>query len=150
LIKKKHFRADLFYRITGFTFELPPLRKRRDDIPSLAKHFLKICATEDAKPICTLSDVALRRLLSYDWPGNVRELAHVIQRSVIFSKDREIGKGDIELPKDARLNEILPYKTAVADALNIFDMDYITDILNRNNWNITQAARMADLDRSTF
>lgn len=89
------FRQDLFYRLSVFPVEVPALRKRKDDIPLLAQHFLDISSRRvgHAKPSLTLAGV--QRLQQYDWPGNVRELQHVIERAVITSTK---GRLNIELP----------------------------------------------------
>lgn len=92
------FRQDLYYRLSVFPLEVPPLRKRKEDIPLLAEHFLQISTRKAgrAKPALTLASV--QRLQQYDWPGNVRELQHVIERAVITSTG---GRLNIELPKPA-------------------------------------------------
>lgn len=77
------FRQDLYYRLSVFPIELPPLRKRLEDIPLLAKHFLSISATKLARPKLKLTLANVQQLQQYDWPGNVRELQHVIERAVI-------------------------------------------------------------------
>ncbi|MCU7808517.1 MAG: sigma-54 dependent transcriptional regulator [Candidatus Thiodiazotropha sp. (ex Semelilucina semeliformis)] len=82
------FRSDLFFRLNAFNITVPPLRERRDDIPSLANHFLKNhnFSTRVNK---TLSSSAIRSLVSYNWPGNIRELKNMIERSIILSGDRQ-------------------------------------------------------------
>lgn len=89
------FRQDLYYRLGVFPIELPPLRRRKEDIPQLAEHFLQISARKigTAKP--QLSQANVQQLQQYDWPGNVRELQHVIERAVIISTS---GKLKLELP----------------------------------------------------
>ena len=85
LVRAGRFRQDLFYRLSVFPIELPPLRARRDDIPLLATHFVKACAKKLGVPVPRVSDDALERLKQYDWPGNVRELQYVIERAVILA-----------------------------------------------------------------
>src|SRR5262249_25964232 len=77
------FRQDLYYRISVFPLEIPPLRERREDIVMLAEHFLRTRA--GSRRDLTLTDEQRSLLTSYDWPGNVRELEHVIERAVILS-----------------------------------------------------------------
>jgi transcriptional regulator with GAF, ATPase, and Fis domain len=93
------FRQDLFYRLSVFPIELPPLRKRKEDIPLLADHFLHSSARKvgRAKPPLTLANA--QRLQQYDWPGNVRELQHVIERAVITSTGNRLN---VELPAPPR------------------------------------------------
>ena len=83
-IKAGEFREDLYYRIAAFPIVVPPLRKRREDIPLLVKHFLKKHATRIDKSISGISTAALRLLLQYDWPGNVRELENAIERGILL------------------------------------------------------------------
>jgi transcriptional regulator with GAF, ATPase, and Fis domain len=89
------FREDLFYRLNVFPIQVPPLRERMDDIPSLAKHFVELSAKDlkCAKPRLTRAAVA--KLQSYDWPGNIRELRNVIERAVILARG---GALDFDLP----------------------------------------------------
>lgn len=89
------FRQDLYYRLGVFPIELPPLRRRKEDIPQLAEHFLQISARKigTAKPL--LSQANVQQLQQYDWPGNVRELQHVIERAVIISTSSKLK---LELP----------------------------------------------------
>ena len=85
------FREDLFYRLNVITIELPPLRKRNEDIPLLVQHFLRKYAHENEKEIERVSPSAMELLLDYSWPGNVRELENVIERAVVLSTDEELG-----------------------------------------------------------
>jgi DNA-binding NtrC family response regulator len=85
------FREDLFYRLNVITVTLPPLRKRTEDIPLLAQHFLAYYARENEKPIRDISAQAMEALLDYHWPGNVRELENVIERAVVLSTGETVG-----------------------------------------------------------
>ncbi len=88
------FRRDLYFRLNVIQIKLPALRERRIDIPILVSYFLsKFCAPQ--KPVHTISDDALRRLLAYDWPGNVRELANVIESAVALSDDSVLTAIDL-------------------------------------------------------
>jgi transcriptional regulator with GAF, ATPase, and Fis domain len=104
------FRQDLFYRLSVFPVEVPALRKRKEDIPLLADHFLESSSRKVGRPIPTLTLAAVQRLQQYDWPGNVRELQHVIERAVITSTG---GRLNIELPTQAKAAR-MP-EAAVAD-----------------------------------
>jgi len=79
------FREDLFYRLSVFPIEIPPLRQRRDDIPPLVEHFLRQSARRMNRPAMRISQAALSQLTAHDWPGNVRELQNTIERAVILS-----------------------------------------------------------------
>jgi transcriptional regulator with GAF, ATPase, and Fis domain len=85
MIKERQFRADLFYRLSVFPIELPPLRDRPEDIPLLVRHFVKNYAARMHKPITAISEEFIAALVRYSWPGNVRELQNFIERSVILS-----------------------------------------------------------------
>src|SRR5438270_418518 len=89
------FRQDLYYRLSVFPLELPPLRKRKEDIPLLAEHFLQASARKLGRPTPRLTLAAVQRLQQYGWPGNVRELQHVLERAVITSTS---GRINVELP----------------------------------------------------
>src|SRR5262245_5031304 len=95
LIRDGAFREDLFYRVNVITIHLPPLRERRDDIPSLVDHFLGRIATETGLPRKQCSSGALELLAAYDWPGNIRELENVVQRAVALGDGRRIEAGDL-------------------------------------------------------
>jgi two-component system response regulator HydG len=98
------FREDLFYRLDVVTIELPPLRLRRDDLPLLAEHFLRLARRRyPTSPVETLTREALEKMLAYHWPGNVRELEHVIERSVLLGGERAIAADAlraIDTPRD--------------------------------------------------
>jgi two-component system response regulator PilR (NtrC family) len=85
------FREDLYYRLNVITVHLPPLRKRSEDIPLLAQHFLARYAEENEKPLREISAAAMTLLLDYHWPGNVRELENVIERAVVLSTGPVLG-----------------------------------------------------------
>lgn len=104
------FRQDLFYRLSVFPIEVPPLRKRKEDIPLLADHFLQVAARKVGRPKLALTLASVQRLQQYDWPGNVRELQHVIERASITSLS---GRLNIELPATAK-----PPKSATDAALD--------------------------------
>ncbi len=84
-VQQGTFREDLFYRLNVITVTLPPLRKRTEDMPLLAQHFLAYYARENEKAIREISPRAMELLLDYSWPGNVRELENVIERAVVLS-----------------------------------------------------------------
>jgi formate hydrogenlyase transcriptional activator len=87
LIAEKQFRMDLYYRLNVFPISLPPLRRRREDIPALVAYFVQKFADRMLKQIVSISRNAMETLMSYPWPGNIRELQNVIERAVILSKN---------------------------------------------------------------
>ena len=84
MVAEGRFRDDLYYRLCVITISIPPLRERREDIPLLAEHFMRLYATENSKPIAGLDPEAYRALLDHDWPGNVRELENALERAVVL------------------------------------------------------------------
>ncbi len=98
------FRQDLYFRLSVFPIEVPPLRKRKEDIPLLADHFLQSSSRKAGRPRPPLTLASVQRLQQYHWPGNVRELQHVIERAVITSTR---GRLNIELPSPAKVAPVL-------------------------------------------
>jgi transcriptional regulator with PAS, ATPase and Fis domain len=95
------FRQDLLYRINTVEIEIPPLRQRQEDIPSLANHFLSFFSRKYRKENLILPDQVMRRLQQYEWPGNIRELQHAIERAVIMSDGKSLKISDFQfLVKD--------------------------------------------------
>src|ERR1700677_3963874 len=154
LVRDGRFREDLFYRLNVITIELPPLRQRREDIPLLVQFFLKKYAKENDRPVRRITPEALRPLMSYSWPGNVRELETVIERAVVLSSgtdvtldllpDNILGRGSAftlhDPPADASLFEI------VEDV----EKRIISDMLEKCNWNQTEAAERFKVPLSTL
>ena len=94
-VARGRFRADLYYRLSVFPIEVPPLRARREDVPMLAQHFVKRSARRLAVPEPRLTQAQARELQLYDWPGNVRELQHVVERAVILSRGGSLRFPDL-------------------------------------------------------
>lgn len=92
LIRQKAFRQDLYYRLNVIKIELPPLRERKEDIPLLVKHFLNIYSSENNKEIEEVTEDVMEILMAYDWPGNIRELENLVERAVVLTKSKIIGK----------------------------------------------------------
>jgi len=95
LVKERRFREDLYYRLQVITVSLPPLRERREDIPLLAQHFLRLYAVKNQREIEGFTENALAKLVDYAWPGNVRELEHIVERGVILARARLLGLEDL-------------------------------------------------------
>ena len=103
MVERREFRADLFYRLNVFPIRLPPLRERKEDIPSLVRYFTQKFAHRMHRPIETIPTRAMEALVAWDWPGNIRELQNFIERSVILSQGKElqIPLAEIEAPRPA-------------------------------------------------
>src|SRR5919197_252833 len=95
MVKDKRFREDLFYCRNVIAITVPPLRERREDIPMLAQHFLRVYAAKNNRRLDGLTDDALKRLEAYAWPGNVRELENVIERGVVLARGSQVDVADL-------------------------------------------------------
>jgi formate hydrogenlyase transcriptional activator len=109
-VDEGRFRSDLYYRLNVFPISLPPLRQRKEDIPSLAFHFITRLAKKTGRKIEMLSDRALQELINYDWPGNIREMEHLIERSILLTPGTRMNH--IYLPP-SRSKTLSPVSVAV-------------------------------------
>ena len=118
LMSAGRFRRDLFYRLNILGIALPPLRRRRDDIPRLVSHFVRELSIQFDRPFPGISDEAVEILVRYDWPGNVRELRNLIESMVVLAPRKPIGTED--LPREIRFpgleRSLLPVPIASADS----------------------------------
>nr|MBC8360975.1 sigma-54-dependent Fis family transcriptional regulator [Candidatus Desulfatibia profunda] len=143
-IAEGRFREDFFYRINVIMIEIPPLRKRKEDIPLLVEHFLKKYCQETTKYVDYVTRDAMELLRRYDWPGNVRELENAIERAVVLSKSRTLKAEDLSF--------IRPPDKPFSKNLSLREMEkaYIQQILEENNWNVTQSAKILEINRVTL
>jgi len=155
LVQEGHFREDLYYRLNVITIDLPPLRSRREDIPLLVEHFLqKFCAENGQQPK-RVSPEALRPLLDYDWPGNVRELENAIERAVVLSTEPAISADLLPPSVTGRDDAVARVFDSRPDA-SLFDIvedcerRIIVNMLERCNWNQTEAAERFHIPLSTL
>ena len=157
MVGEGQFREDLYYRLNVIPVHLPPLRERRDDIPLLVQHFLEKFRSGGAA-VVTVSQEAMRQLMSYNWPGNVRQLENATERAVAFGGSR----GQIEaadLPPEvagAQANGVnasfaLPDEGVDLDALvTTIERELIQRSLERTGGNKGQAAKLLNLKRTTL
>ena len=140
------FRSDLFYRLNVVGLHLPSLRERKEDIPLLAKHFLRRYAIEINKKIERLAPSALELLMEYSWPGNVRELENAIERAVVISPGHELTA------KDFTFLQPSPGLSNGPSAKNLQELEkqHIHRILEENHWNISKTAVDLGIDRVTL
>lgn len=138
------FREDLYYRLSVIPIHIPPLRDRKQDIPVLVRYFLKKYNNKKGKDIQSISEKAMEKLMNYKWPGNVRELKNIIERAVVLSTGREI-KQDVLFtqPENSKKKNLEP-------ALESAEKNHIINILNRCDWNKTEAAELLEIDRKTL
>ena len=143
-IKDGNFRKDLFYRLNVISFQMPPLRKHREDIPLLTEHFLRRFSQETNKAIDTASREAIDEMMLYDWPGNVRELENAIERAVVVGKGRKVMAADLPIFNPDNSSP-LPDKS-----IKEVEKTHIARILDENNWNIARTAKILGINRSTL
>jgi len=143
-VKQRNFRQDLFFRLNVISIHLPPLRQRKEDIPLLANHFLRKYAQKINKKIDSISSSAMDLMLKYDWPGNVRELENAIERAVVIGKTRKIIPED--LPFFRQESGFAPKGKSIRE----WEKAHILQILNECEWNISQSAKILEIDRATL
>ena len=160
LISDGAFRSDLFYRLEVVRIDLPPLRRRRDDVPLLIEHFLQTFTQKHDRHSTRIEPEALSLLVRYDFPGNVRQLRNVVERLVVLSGDRPVGPKDLpdeirlfdpatghsatELRLDPFLN--LPYR----EARESFERHFLLRKLSEHNQNITHTAAAIGIHRQSL
>jgi PAS domain S-box-containing protein len=152
--KAGRFRLDLYYRLSVFPIEAPPLRERLDDMGLLAEHFAKLSSRRLGLPKPRLTKLHVEQLQSYDWPGNVRELQNVIERAVILAKG---GKLEFDLPhrvnRGGTSNPVTPAPSLDGeeelslDELEVREREIVEAALRRTNWKIYGADGAAALLR---
>jgi DNA-binding NtrC family response regulator len=142
LVKAGSFRPDLYYRLHVFCIDLPPLRDRREEIPMLVQHFLNKFCVATSRPTPLLSAEALEVLMRHDWPGNVRELENAVERALVVGRGPEIRPADFSLQVQ---DEVKGGKT-----LDDIERAYIERILRETEHNLSRAARILNIDRTTL
>jgi DNA-binding NtrC family response regulator len=173
-IENGSFRSDLFYRLNVIAITLPPLRERGSDVEQLAYHSLEKHARRMGREPKKLAADAIAALRAYPWPGNVRELEHAMERALVLSQGELIHASDLPFEVDkpaseqqaALLDQIVelapglaafppsladqPFADAKKAALAIFEDAYVAEVLKRASGNMSEAARLAGLDRTNF
>jgi DNA-binding NtrC family response regulator len=142
LVKNGTFREDLFYRLNVVNIDVPPLRKRTEDIPSLVNHFIKVYCTAMSRNIMTIDAAAMVRLQEYDFPGNVRELENMIERAIVVGNEKEIRLKDLPFEKETTGRDV--------ESLDEFEKKYILQVLKKYDWNISRSAKALKVDRVTL
>jgi two-component system response regulator AtoC len=153
------FREDLFYRLNVIPVTLPPLRDRREDIPLLVQHFLQKFCGEVGRPVMTVSQGAMRPLMTYAWPGNVRQLENAMERGVALSGSRtqiEIADLPSDIQQASEAGDLIPGLALPDDGLD-FDVfisriehEVIRRALERTGGNKAAAANVLNLKRTTL
>ena len=152
MMRVGRFREDLYYRLNGFQIDVPPLRKRGDDIILLARFFLQRSAAAMRKEIRSLSLAAERLLLSYPWRGNVRELRNIIERSAILSEDTEVDVEHLpgELQASAFIRQEASSRRGSLPSLSDIELRYIQHVVGALGGNLSAAAKVLGVARNTL
>lgn len=147
-VERGNFREDLFYRLNVIPIKLLPLRERKEDIPLLARFFLKKYTEGFNKPIKSIAEEAMNCLIGYSWPGNVRELRNVIERAVLLERKEVITDvgGLLTRKKEVSINLSDSFKTTKNKVIEDLEKDYISRLLELYYGNISHAARHAEMD----
>ena len=148
-VKKGNFREDLYYRLNVIPINIPPLRKRRNDIPILARHFLKLFAEEQTKQDISISPEVMRLLLDHHWPGNVRELENTIEHATVIAKGIRIEVSDLP----SIIQQAKPESSASASGKGSLienEKQLLKDVLVECDWNKKESAARLGISRSTL
>jgi len=153
-VRDGRFREDLFYRLNVISLELPPLRRRREDIPLLSQHFLRFYAAENGTEAPSLSPETLRILMDYEWPGNVRELENAMERGVVLCTSRTLTPDLLpsQLTGTTYTAALLDHRpeASLFDVMEEIERRIISDRLERSHWNQTEAAEYFKIPLSTL
>jgi two-component system, NtrC family, nitrogen regulation response regulator NtrX len=159
-IGKGQFREDLYYRLNVVPIVVPPLRERREDIPALVQHFMKLHAEEQGLRMKDVSPEAMGVFQQYDWPGNIRELRNLIERLMIMVPGFIIEAAQATLSLQGRTTGVVHASISAAtpllskfydslrDARNAFEKEYISRKLREHHWNISRTADDLKIERS--
>jgi len=143
VVKAGTFRPDLYYRLHVFCIDIPPLRERREDIPLLVNHFLNKFCMATSRPVPQLSSEALDILMRHDWLGNVRELENAVERALVVGRGPEIRPSDFSFQFQAA-------EPRGGQTLDDVERVHIERILRETQHNLSRAARILDIDRTTL
>ena len=153
-IGKGSFREDLYYRLNVLPIVVPTLKERRDDIPELAQHFLRLHSEEQGMKPKEFSPQGMEALQRHDWPGNIRELRNLIERLLIMVPKPVIDGPDVEMFLQGRAPTGVPALSvgtnydSLREARNAFEREVISRKLRENNWNVSKTADELKIERS--
>jgi len=148
MVRDGSFRDDLFYRIAVVRLRLPPLRRRKEDIPLLVDHLMSKMRALRGKEILDISHDAIGLLFRHDFPGNVRELENIIEYAFVVCRSTTIGLGD--LPPELRRRHPPPASVGEAGSLAELEASFIYEALSRNGFNRAATAREPGMHKTTL
>ena len=153
-VSEGRFRRDLYFRLRVLEILVPPLRKRIEDIPELAHHFLQKFNAETGRKLRGYSPTAMEQMRKYRWPGNVRELKNVVERAVVLARGEFIEREDLTLSQLATAGDtgeaVTPQPQFRATSLADMERQHILAPLNSTNWNKSQTAALLGIERTTL
>jgi DNA-binding NtrC family response regulator len=157
-VRREQFREDLYYRLNVIPIHLPPLRERPEDIPLLAKHFLKKICTFMRRPLLEITPEAISALESYEWPGNVREMENVIERAVALTDSDIIDRQDLPpkiggvVQEDSRLPSLqIPEEGLdLSEAIAAIEQTLIKQAMDKSSNVKARAASLLNINRTTL
>ncbi len=141
-IEEGRFRSDLFYRLHVFPVNLPPLRERKEDIPLLVAHFIKIFSEKARKSISGIGDLQMKKLIEYSWPGNIRELQNLLERTILLARHNFID--EIWLPELKHKNNLLEPFSKVK-TIQEMQRDHVLSVLKHCNERVSGSGGAAEL-----
>jgi len=158
-VEDRKFREDLYYRLNVISITIPPLRERKDDIPTLADHFMNMYSKENHKKIQGITEDVLPMLTAYHWPGNIRELENIIERAVILDTDGIIAKDDLPevivnggafLSVAGMGEKVIEVFSSLKTVLQEPEKVHILRVLKEVGWNKKKAADRLGVNRTTL
>ncbi len=153
-VQQGTFRDDLYYRLNVIVIKIPPLRERTEDIPLLAKHFIKKYGDENQRNNLVLEPPALKVLMEYPWPGNVRELENAIERAVVLSLGDSITPDlfprNITLPYPETPDRFIEDNISLKEKVGNFEKAIILAALEKTGWNQKKAAQLLSVNATTL
>jgi DNA-binding NtrC family response regulator len=152
MVAERTFREDLFFRLNVVTIEAPPLRERTEDVPTLARHFLRQYAGAFGRPVSDIAPEAMELLVEYNWPGNVRELENAIQAAVALARTDAIEPEDLpsalRRPMASPALQLCVASGSFEDRLKAYKLRLANEALAKCNGNRTLAARSLNISRA--
>lgn len=142
-VRDKKFREDLYYRLSVFELQVPPLRERGQDIDVLMSHFLNHFRIQHGRPNLKLSPAAKKMMLAYNWPGNVRQLRNVIDSATVLAAGKEVAPGDLSL-RDVGGEQLDSLR------IEVWEERLIREALSRTDNNIIEATKLLGVSRATL
>ncbi|MCC6345940.1 MAG: sigma-54-dependent Fis family transcriptional regulator [Nitrospirales bacterium] len=154
-VRRGSFRDDLYFRLNVIPLLLPPLRERRDDIPSMIRYFMDVFARDNGMRPKEIDPAVVKTLREYDWPGNIRELKNVVERIMIMVPSKVVSRAEVDAigmvkpGQTVKESDYFSHKT-LREARDAFERDFIVRKLEENGWNVSKTAETIAIERSNL